>query len=207
MATFKIAVLGAGNISGTLGRKWAAAGHQVAFGVSDPNGEKARKIRSELGNEVTIGTVEEALSTNPDVVLMSIPGSAMEATIAQYAAQLDGKIIIDAANNMGSSVRNSFAALQQYTPHAHIYRAFNIYGWENFVNADYDGETSDLFFCGSDGDIRAVVEQLIADVGPQPVYLGGVEQVGVVDSLLGLWFGLAVGQRKGRHLAFKVLTR
>jgi 8-hydroxy-5-deazaflavin:NADPH oxidoreductase len=48
---------------------------------------------------------------------------------------------------------------------------------------------------------------LIADIGLGPVYLGGVEQVGVVDSLLGLWFALAVGQGKGRHLAFKVLKR
>ena len=31
----KIAVLGAGNIGGTLGKKWLAAGHEVVFGVRD----------------------------------------------------------------------------------------------------------------------------------------------------------------------------
>src|SRR5947209_3591830 len=59
----KIAVLGAGNIGGTLGRKWAEAGHQVFFGVNDPNGKNAQKLRSELGNKVTIGTASEALSS------------------------------------------------------------------------------------------------------------------------------------------------
>jgi len=39
------------------------------------------------------------------------------------------------------------------------------------------------------------------------MYLGGVEQVDVVDSVLRLWFALAIGQGKGRHLAFKVLAR
>jgi predicted dinucleotide-binding enzyme len=207
MTTIKISVLGAGNIGGTLGRGWVAAGHQVAFGVSDSNGEKARKLRSELGNAVTIGTIAEALSTSPDVVLMAIPGTTMDAAIAQYATQLDGKIIIDAANKMGASTPNSFAALQQYTPHARIYRAFNTYGWENFANSDFEGGPADLFFCGTDGEVRATIEQLIADIGLRPMYLGGVEQVGVVDSILGLWFSLAVGQRKGRHLTFKVLTR
>ena len=47
MSTIHIVVLGAGNIGGTLGRKWVAAGHQVIFGVTNPHGEKARKLRSE----------------------------------------------------------------------------------------------------------------------------------------------------------------
>jgi 8-hydroxy-5-deazaflavin:NADPH oxidoreductase len=178
----------------------------VAFGVNDPNGEKAGKLRGELGNRVAIGTLTEALSTNPDVVLMAIPGAAMDSTIAQYAAQLDGRIIIDAANKMGASSLNSFAALQQHTPRARIYRAFNTYGWENFAYPEYEGGQADLFFCGTDGEARAAVEQLIADIGLRPMYLGGVEQVGVVDALLGVWFSLAIGQHKGRHLAFKMLT-
>lgn len=207
MATVRIAVLGAGNIGGTLGRKWVAAGHQVTFGVNDLNGEHAQKLRDELGNRASIGTLAQALSSGPEVVLMAIPGGTMDATIAQYAGQLDGKIIIDAANNMRASVPNSFAALQQYTPNARIYRAFNTYGWENFADSEYAGGPPDLFYCGTDGEARAVVEQLIADIGLQPMYLGGVEQVGLVDSVSRLWFALVVGQHKGRHLTFKVLTR
>ncbi|MDQ2715153.1 MAG: NAD(P)-binding domain-containing protein [Chloroflexota bacterium] len=206
MAAIKIVVLGAGNIGGALGRKWVAAGEQVIFGVNTPHGENAHKLRSDLGERAAIHTTTEALATNPDVVVLAIPGPAMDATIVQYADQLDGKIIIDTANKMGASTHNSFAALQQYTPHASIYRAFNTLGWENFADALFDGTPADLFYCGTDSDARATVEQLISDTGLRPVSLGGPEQVGVVDSLLGLWFALAVGQKKGRHLAFKMLT-
>lgn len=202
-----IAVLGAGNIGGSLGRKWIAAGHQVSFGVNDPNGKHAQELRSEFGDQVRIGTIAEVLSGNPDVVVMAIPGGAMDATIEQYASQLDGRIIIDTANNMRAPVPNSFAALQKYAPHASIYRAFNIYGWENFANPVFPEGPADLFFCGTDGDARATVEQLISEVGFRPTYLGGVEQAGLVDSLLRLWFALASGQGKGRHLVFKALTR
>jgi 8-hydroxy-5-deazaflavin:NADPH oxidoreductase len=207
MSTIKIAVLGGGNIGGTLGSKWVAAGHQVVFGVNNPNGENARKLRGELGDHAKIATIAGALVINPDVVVLAIPGTAMDATIAQYANQLDGKIVIDTANKMGASSFNSFAALQQHTPHARIYRAFNTLGWENFANPLFDGIPADLFYCGTDGESRATVEQLIADIGLRPVSLGGVEQAGLVDSVLGLWFALAVGQGKGRHLAFKVLNR
>ena len=202
-----IAVLGAGNIGGTLGRKWVAAGHQVAFGVNDPNGKHAQALRTELGDKMTIGSLADALNSNPDVVAMAIPGTAMDATIAQYAGLLDGRTIIDSANRMAGGPLNSFATFQQHTPRARIYRAFNTLGWENFADPKFDGVQADLFYCGTDGEARAAVEQLISDVGLRPMYLGGVEQVDIVDSVVRLWFALAVGQGKGRHLAFKVLTR
>src|SRR6266852_5421481 len=82
MTTIKIAVLGAGHIGGSLGRKWVATGHQVVFGVNNPDGEKARKLRSDLGDHAAIYTTADALATNPDVVVMSLPGTAMDATIA-----------------------------------------------------------------------------------------------------------------------------
>lgn len=202
-----IAVLGAGNIGGTLGRKWVGAGHQVAFGVNDPNGKHAQTLRSDLGDKVTIGSVAQALSSNPDVVAMALPGAAMEATIRRYADQLDGRIILDTANRMGGGPMNSFATFQQYTPRALLFRAFNTLGWENFANPEFEGGPADLFYCGHDGDARTVVEQLITDIGLRPMYLGGIEQVDLVDAVGRLWFALVFGQGKGRQLAFKVLKR
>ena len=204
MAGIRVAVLGAGHIGGTLGRKWVAAGHDVTFGVRDPRDAKAQALRAELGEGAKIGTMDEALASG-DVVLMAIPGTTMDETIARYAAQLDDKIVIDAANRMGDPQRNSLATFQARTPNARVYRAFNIYGWENFADPDFGGIQADLFYAGPDSDSRATVEQLIADVGLRPVWLGGTDQISLVDTVTNLWFALAVGQHKGRHLAFKVL--
>ena len=141
------------------------------------------------------------------VVLLAVPGRVMDETIRANKAALDGKIIIDAANRMGDPQPNSLATLQAETPNAKTYCAFNTLGWENFVDPVIDGVQADLFFCGPDGDSRATVEQLIADIGLRPVWLGDNDQIGVVDGLLRLWFALAVGQGKGRHLAFKMITQ
>lgn len=206
MKELRIAVLGAGNIGGTLGRKWAAAGHKISFGVNNPDGERARALRAELSTKVTIGSASDALKES-DVVVMALPGKAMDETISKLAAQLDGKIIIDTANRPGGGPMNSLATFQAQTPHARVFRAFNSLGWENFADPVFDGIQADLFYCGPDGDAREVVEQLIMDVGLNPVRLGDIDQVGVVDSVGALWFALVFGQGRGRNLAFKVLSR
>ncbi len=50
------------------------------------------------------------------------------------------------------------------------------------------------------------MEGLISGVGLRPVRVGGLDQLGLVDMLAGLWFALAFGQGHGRRLAFKVLV-
>jgi predicted dinucleotide-binding enzyme len=209
MATEKqtIAVLGAGNIGGKLGRKWITAGHEVIFGVSDPNGKNAQTLRNDLGDKAKIGSLADALSTNPDVVQLALPGAAVDTIITTYAKQLDGRIILDATNRMGSATMNSFSVLQEQTPNAQPFRAFNTYGGVNFENPQFPQGTASLFFCGPDGAARTKVEQLITDVGLEPIYVGGVDQVNVVDGVAQLWLTLAFGQKRGPNFAFKILTR
>ncbi|GLV55716.1 hypothetical protein KDH_25600 [Dictyobacter sp. S3.2.2.5] len=200
-----IAVLGAGNIGRTLGKKWSQAGHELHFGVSDPAGKNAQLVHSEFGDQATVGTIEDALQKQPDVVLIALPGPAVEEVARQYATRLDGRIIVDAANRVGEDSMHNLGHFQQHTPQAQLYRAFNSLGWENFAEPNFEGIQADLFYCGTDGATRATVEQLISEVGLRPVYLGGVDKVGVMDAVASLWFALVFGQKKPRHLAFKVL--
>lgn len=145
--------------------------------------------------------------TDADIVVFAIPGGALDETIRANAAQLDGKLVIDAANRMGGGgAANSRAAFQQHAPRARYVRAFNTLGWENFADPTFDGVRADLFYAGPEAD-RAAAEQLIGDVGLRPIRLGDADQVGLVDAVLSLWFDLAVGQGMGRRLAFKVLTQ
>ena len=205
MTAIRIAVLGAGNIGGTLGRKWVAGGHHVAFGVTDPESHRAQTLRADVGQTATIGGIAEALN-GADVVVLAVPGGAVDELIRTHAGSFDGKTIIDATNRMGGGPMNSIAALSEAAPTARVYRAFNSLGWENFADPIFGGVQADLFYAGPEGDARAAVERLIGDIGLRPIYVGGPDQVGTVDAMASLWFALALGQRKGRHLAFKMLT-
>ena len=205
MAGTKIAVLGAGKIGGALGRKWVGAGNSVTFGVSDPNGQHAQEIKADLGNQAAIGTIAEALA-DAEVVVFAILGPTMAETIAANAPALTDKLVIDAANRMGEPTANSLEDFRRHAPSARYVRAFNTLGWENFADPLFDGVVADLIYAGPEAD-RPLVERLIAEIGLHPVWLGDADQVGLVDSLLRVWFTLAIQRGLGRHLAFKVLTR
>jgi predicted dinucleotide-binding enzyme len=202
----KIAILGAGKIGSTLGKKWAAAGHPVAFGVRNVDDPGRQDLLSSVGKNVSVNTAVEAIAS-AELILFAVPGQAVNTILTENFQELAGKIIIDATNKVVSAVMNSTAEIQNAASGALIYRAFNSLGWENFEDPIFNGIQADLFYCGPEGAGQAAVEQLIAEVGLRPVRLGGLEQAELVDSIARLWFALALGQGKGRHLAFKVLTR
>lgn len=200
----KIDILGAGNIGGTLGTKWASAGHEVVFCVRNPQSQKVQGLL-EICQGKASATTLSAVTGDSDAVLFAVPSAAVESAVKEYSAQLDRKIVIDATNRVGVPVMNSLAVLRARAPRAALYRAFNSLGWENFAEPLIDGERIDLFYCGEEGEKRPEVEQLIADVGLRPVYIGGVEQAPTIDNLTTLWFALALQQGHGRRLAFKML--
>lgn len=200
----KIGILGAKVIGSTLGKKWAAAGHQIMFGVRNTQNPEVLSLAKGLGQIVTIGTLGEAI-TFGDVVVFAIPGQAMDETIMAHSSILNGKIIIDSANKMGGRVMNSIETFRSHAPTAKVYRAFNNLGWENFETPTIHGIQIDLFYCGDNGEYNDKVKELIHDIGLNPVYLGDLSQAQLVDTVGSLWFALAYGQNMGRHIAFKVL--
>ncbi|MCA9951972.1 MAG: NAD(P)-binding domain-containing protein [Anaerolineales bacterium] len=200
----KIIILGAGNIGSTLGSKWANKGHEVVFGVRDPQAEKVQALLAKMGQGTTAVSISTA-AANADVVVFAIPGSAMAATAAQLGSQLNGKILIDTTNNVGQPVMGSLDVLRQAAPDSPIFRAFCTLGWENFAVPVIDGMQVDLFYCGDGGGEQTAVDNLITDIGLRPVYVGGVETADLLDALTRLWFIMAFQKGYGRHLAFKMI--
>lgn len=190
----RIAVIGTGKIGTTLGGALARAGHDVALGSRTP------QDRDVTGPPVVgIG----AALDGAQVVLLALPAGAVEDFLAEYAAQVDGKIVIDATNRIGAPVVNAAAAVAQAAPNARYVRAFNTLGWENFAQPNFDGLAADLFFSAPEAE-RETVEELIADVGLRPAFLGAGKE-DLVDAVLPLW--MALMQLRGqRHLAFRVLA-
>ena len=201
-----IGIIGAGNIGGTLGRKWAAAGHGVRFGVRDANSIKAQAaLAGHAGDALAVDF--RAAVAHGEVVLFATPGGAMPDILSEVGDVLDGKILIDATNNVRSpEALNCLALLAQTAPHAPLYRAFNSLGWENFAQPAIAGQQVDLFYCGTAGASQKVVDSLIADIGLRPIYVGGLDQIAAIDGLTRLWFALIFGQGRSRRLAFKLVT-
>lgn len=201
-----IGIVGAGNIGGSLGRAWAAAGHSVRLGARDPAKPETLALTTGLAGRLTLGTPAEA-AAHGEVVVLAVPGGAAAEVIATVSGALDGKIVIDATNNVrGPGPLSAVPEVARAAPGARVYRAFNSIGWENIAQPRYGQLIADLIYCGPQGAARERVAGLIADIGFRPIYVGDLSQLEVVDSLTRLWFALVRGQGYGRRVAFKVLT-
>lgn len=199
----KITILGTGRIGGTLGQKWANAGHSIIYGVRDPEGKRAAVKFDDDGVQVGFETIGTAIAKG-EVIVVAIPGSAVAEMVAEHGHAMEGKIVIDASNNMQAPKMHALDTIAEAAPGAKLFRAFNSLGWENFAQPIFDGLPADLFYCGVEAaEALAVVENLITDVGMRPVRVGGLEKVDIVEGVTRLWFALA--QQRGRHLAFKML--
>jgi 8-hydroxy-5-deazaflavin:NADPH oxidoreductase len=187
----EIAIVGTGFIGTTLGGALARAGHDVTFGSRHP--EEGAVAGT------TVAPVGEALES-AEVIVLCLPGAAVAGFASEHRDALDGKLVIDATNKMGEETANSRSSLPSSVRYV---RAFNTLGGENMADPVFEEGRADMFFSGPEAD-RTTVEAVIEDVGLRPVYVGE-DQEGLVDCLFRLWIALAVGQGRGRRLAFRLL--
>ncbi len=196
----RVAVIGTGNIGGTIGRAFARAGNDVVFGSRSPGNDR---VAQDTGARVA--DVATALN-GAEVVALALPGPAVDGLLDQYADALAGLLVLDCANRVGGpGPANSHQAITSKVQQVRYARVFNCLGVENLADPRFGDDTADMFFSAPQGD-RATVEQLINAVGLRPVYLGDGQHE-VMDGVLRLWFALVMGQKHSRHLAFKMLER
>jgi predicted dinucleotide-binding enzyme len=68
----KIAIIGAGNVGGTLGVAWAKRGHEILFGVRDAGAPKLQHLLARAGGKARAGRVRDAV-VSAEVVALTVP--------------------------------------------------------------------------------------------------------------------------------------
>jgi 8-hydroxy-5-deazaflavin:NADPH oxidoreductase len=184
-----IAVVGGGNIGTTIGAAWRRAGHDVAFASRSPKPPETIAIPDAIAAA--------------QVVLLAVPGGAVPELLAEHGAALDGRVVIDATNDVGGERLHHAEAYAEHAPGARFARAFNTLGYELFADPSIGGGVADLFWCGPED---AGVEALIADVGLRPVRVGAIDAIEVVDGVARLWLTLVFRRGYPRRLAFRMLA-
>ncbi|WP_433304063.1 NADPH-dependent F420 reductase [Actinoplanes sp. CA-030573] len=193
-------VIGAGPVGRALAGGWSAAGHAVTLAVRDPAAARHDTYRA------THRLVAARSLPSADITVLAVPGDQLPAVLEANGRQLDGRLLTDATNTMGAARLHQLPLLTRRLPAARVYRAFTTTGWENFA-PEVAGERPDLFYAGPDTPDRQVIETLIADIGPRPLWAGaGPDAADRLDALAQLWFALALRRGLGRHLALRVLA-
>src|SRR5690348_7838178 len=184
----KIGIIGTGEIGGALARHWAAAGHQLVISSRHP--EELQGLAKELGANVKVGTPREAAAFG-DVVLVSVPYKATPQVGHDYAAELKGKVVLDAGNPYPSRdgdmavrdrQRGTGVASAEYLPGTRLVRAFNaINSGPLERDAFRKPERLGIPLAADDAEAMKLAEQLVSDAGFDPVPVGKLSRAREFD--------------------------
>jgi NADPH-dependent F420 reductase len=207
----KIGILGSGNVGGTLGTRWAQAGHEVVFSSREPDSPKMQELVRRAGKTArSAGTAETAAGA--DVVVLTAPWPAIKG-ILDGAGSLSGKIVIDAINPVlldlsALAVGTTTSAAEQiasWIPGARVVKAFNTVGVQVMANASVNGKKVVLFYCGDDVEAKKATAQLATELGFDAVDAGALTQARLLEPFALLWISLAFKQNFGLHWGFQVV--
>lgn len=167
-------------IGSTVGRLFAAAGHEVRFATRHP--ERLADLVAEIGATASTGSVEDAAEFG-EVLLVSVPLGAWPELAAQLGSRLTGKVVIDTSNpysardgTLAQEVVNSGGTgvyLGKLLPAARVVRAFNTIYYETLrAESHRSGERLGIPVAGNDRAALELVTTLVRDAGFEPVIVG-----------------------------------
>jgi predicted dinucleotide-binding enzyme len=207
----KIGILGAGNVGGTLGQGWARRGHEILFGVRDPQSPKTRDLIAQCGDKARAGSAAEAATC--EVVVNALPFAAGKEALE--ALNLKGKVLLDCANPLKSDLSgleigpNTSAGemAADWAKGAKVVKIFISTGYNNMANPDYGGNPLTMFYCGDDPAAKGIAADLARDLGFTPVDAGPLTNARLLEPLAMLWIWLAIRGGMQREFGFRLVTR
>jgi len=200
-----LAIIGAGNVGKSLGKRFQEAGHRVIWGVPNPSDAKY----SELAVTDVTSAVRDA-----EVVILAVPWAAAEQAVTSLR-NLDGKIMIDVVNPVaedfsglvnlaGSSAGEQVA---RWAANAKVVKAFNTVGNNVMDNPAFGSNKATMLVAGDDPEAKSVVLKLAGDIGFSPVDAGPLSMSRYMEALAWIWISLAYKQGLGRDIAFQLISR
>jgi predicted dinucleotide-binding enzyme len=212
----KLAIIGAGDVGGTLGAAWARrAGHDIFFGVTNPRSDKTQALLRQIGGKARAGTAAEAAAAG-DVIVLATPWPATEAAIRSMG-DLKGRIIMDATNplamgpdGLGLEIGHGISGgekVQGWAPGASVFKTLNTTGYSNMAEPAFGGVNSVMFVAGDDEAAKPKVLGLIGELGFEAVDAGPLRVARLLEPHAMLWIHLALNRGFGRDWAFALVRR
>lgn len=210
----KVGVLGSGDVGKVLADGFLKHGHSVIRGSREPQKLQEWKAKAAAGAQV--GTFADTVKFG-DVIVLAVKGTAAEATIKSVAAQLAGKIVLDATNPIAdkppvNGVLQFFTnfeeslmeKLQKIAPEARFVKAFSCVGNAFMVNPNFSGGKPSMFICGNDDGAKAKTKEILTQFGWETEDMGLANAARAIEPLCMLWCIPGLRGGKWTH-AFKLL--
>jgi predicted dinucleotide-binding enzyme len=211
----KVSVLGSGAVGDVLSNAFLSLGYPVIRGSRDPG--KLADWKSSAKGAASTGTFAEAAAAG-EIIVLAVKGTGAESAVeAAGAANLAGKLVIDATNPIADAPPKNGAIrfftggdeslierLQAKAPAARFVKAFNSIGSVVMFKPKL-AATPSMFICGNDAAAKQEAAAIIAQFGHEAVDVGAVEMGHAIEALCILWCAPGFLRNDWVH-AFKYLT-
>jgi len=172
------AIIGVGNLGGTVARHLVAGGESVVVAAKDES--KAKALADELGPNARATSVEDATAAI-DAIVLALWLDDLREVIPQEAHLLDGKVVVDPSNPVGfdgngqifrtlpdeQSAGSIVAAL--LPSGAHYVKSFGTLAADSLAaSANREPHRAALFYATDDDIAATTVEHLIRVAGFDP---------------------------------------
>ena len=209
----KIGIIGAGNVGGALGTRFAQGGHEVVFGSRHPESKEMTELTGKAGPTARAASTALAAASS-DVLILATPWGATK-SVLDSAGDLTGKTLLDATNPLlpdlsGLELGRDFSGAEQvaaWAPGAKVVKIFNSVGYNIMTDPSFHGVGPVMFYCGDDPDAKTTAAQLATELGFDAVYAGPLKQARLLEPFALLWVTLALFYGQGREIGFKLLRR
>jgi 8-hydroxy-5-deazaflavin:NADPH oxidoreductase len=204
----KVAIIGSGIVGQTLGKKLVEVGHNVILGTRDVSKlDEAKGWAGSLndwlatvGNKATVATFLDAAAQGEIIINATHGMASLEALKTAGADNLQGKILIDVANELDFSQGmppKSLAAdttslgekIQAAFPNTKVVKTLNTMNCAVMVNPLQlaDGNHT-VFVSGNDADAKAQVIALLQSFGWKDIFdLGDITSARGTEMMMPLW--------------------
>ncbi len=210
----KIAFIGYGRVGAPLADHLQRVGHQVVLAANDPSSESVKKALAKNAN-LKVSTPKDAVR-DAEVVFLATPFHANQEALQAVAEEIKGKILIDCTNPVGpnlshglNNLQSGSEMVQSFVPHTKVVKAFSIYGFENFEDSSYPDYNVKpvMMYCGNDSGAKKIVGELIAQLGWEPLDVGGLEQALHLEHMTLLWVRMVRVHGHSPNMVWALLTR
>lgn len=210
----QIAIIGAGNVGGALGKSWARAGHSITYGVPAPSAARHRATAEAAGG-ANLLSVPQAVQ-GAEAIVLAVPFDAVDAVL-KAAGDLSARLVIDVTNplRMGGGGlelsigfdRSAAEHVASLAPGAAVFKTLNQVGFEVMENTAGYAAPPVMFVAGDDAARKPVVMGLVSDLGFHAVDAGSLQAARLLEPFGMLWIHMTINRKAGRDNAFAYMGR
>jgi NADPH-dependent F420 reductase len=207
---------GTGEQGRGLARRFALAGHPVLLGSRSPDRAQAaaNALRADLPAGAEVGGGANAdVAARCDIAVVAVPYDGHAALLADLAAPLAGKLVVDCVNPLGFDGKGAYAldvaegsAAEQAAallPESTVVAAFHHVSAVLLLDPQVTSIDTDVLVLGDDREATDAVQDLVAAIpGMRGIYAGRLRNARQVEALTANL--ISVNRRYKSHAGLRV---